>query len=108
MLHKWYYKGKSRKYNDQFESPTANGILTFPFAVSQIRDILKEYSGYKRVLYIEKPDNSNSLYMIVFTLNGHPYRLKTRYLEEVEGKLEKLSNNVITEFNKTMYRSFIL
>ena len=106
MLHKWYYDGKSRRYNDQFFSPTRGAILTFPFAVSQIRDILKEYSGYKRVLYLEKPDNSNSLYMIVFTLNDQPYRLKTRYLSKVEGNLEKLPNSVIAKFNKSGYSSF--
>ena len=44
--------------------------------------------------------------MIVFTLNGKPYRLKTRDLTEVEGKLEKLPNSTITNFNKSGYRSF--
>lgn len=106
MMHKWYISGKSRRYNDQFESPTVDGILTFPFAVTNIRKILKDYNGYKRVLYIEKPNNSNSLYMIVFTLNGKPYRLKTRDLTEVEGKLEKLPNSTLTKFNKSGYRSF--
>lgn len=43
MMHKWYISGKSRRYNDQFESPTVDGILTFPFAVTNIRKILKDY-----------------------------------------------------------------
>lgn len=106
MLHKWYILGKSRKFNDQFESPTIDEVLTFPYAVSKIRDLLSEYKGYKEVLYLEIPDNSTSLYKIVFTVDGYPYRLTTRYLEYVEGELEKLPNDVVRNFEKSGYRSF--
>lgn len=106
MLHRWYMYGKSRKFNDQFISTTRDGILTFPYAVSNIRSLLSEYDGYKRVLYLEKPDNSTSLYMIVFTINGKPYRLKTRNLTETVSKIEKLPESVIDEFNRSGYESF--
>ena len=106
MLHKWYFDGKSRKYNDQFYSPTKNSTLTFPFAISYIRDLLSEYEGYKRVLYLESPDNSTSLYKIVFTLDGYPYRLTTRNLSKVEGDLEKLPYSVVESFKISGFRSF--
>lgn len=99
MLEKYYFAGKSRRYNDMFYSPASGLRIVFPYARHEIRNLLADYEGYKQILYLEKPDNSNSLFFIVFTLNGKPYRLKTRNLREVEGELERLPDSVLRENN---------
>ena len=90
MLEKYYFAGKSRRYNDMFYSPASGHRIVFQYARHDIRNLLADYEGYKQILYLEKPDNSNSLFFIVFTINGKPYRLKTRNFSNVEGEEEYL------------------
>lgn len=107
MLDKYYYNGKSRRrYNDKFYSPASGYSLVFPEARYKIRQLLKYYIGYKQILYLEKPQNSNSLFFVVFTINNEPYRLRTRNLNEVEGELERLPDSVVEEFNRSGYYCF--
>ena len=105
MVDRFYYNGKSRRYNDMFVSSTSGDTLVFPYAISKIRHLSEYYKGYKQILYLEKPCNSNSLFFIVFTINDDPYRLGTRNLNKVEGELERLPDSVVEEFNKSGYCS---
>lgn len=106
MLEKYYFAGKSRRCNDMFYSPASGHRIVFPYAISKIRHLLEYYKGYKQILYLEKPCNSNSLFFIVFTINGDPYRLGTRNLNKVEGELERLPDSVLRENNIYGHHSF--
>ena len=107
MLEKYYYAGKSRSmHSDKFYSPASGYRFAFRDARHEIRNLLECYKGYKQILYLEKPDNSNSLFFIVFTINGKPYRLKTRNFSKVEGELESLPDNVLREHNVYGHQSF--
>lgn len=106
MFEKYYYVGKSRRFNDMFYSPVSGHQIVFPYARWEIRNLLDCYKGYKQILYLEKPDNSNSLFFIVFTIDGEPYRLKTRNLLTVEGELERLPDRVLREHNAYGHQSF--
>ena len=71
MLHKYYYCGKSRNYNETFESITDDEIVTWPYAAEHIRQMIEafreklEIYGYVRCLYLEKPANSNRYWKVV-------------------------------------------
>ena len=107
MLEKYYYAGKSRSmHSDKFYSPASGHEIAVRDAQHEIRNLLADYEGYKQILYLEKPDNSNSLFFIVFTLNGKPYRLKTRNFSKVEGELERLPDSALRENNIYGHHSF--
>lgn len=66
--------GKSRRFNDKFINEKTGGILTFPYAYTKIRGLLKndklsEFKNmYKQVICLEQPDNSYSLYKVVIAM----------------------------------------
>lgn len=73
MLHKYYYDGKSRRNNDKFFSPT-DSTYTIPYARESIRRVLEHYSRklnlsrFRRILYLEKPDNTNRYWKAVIAI----------------------------------------
>ena len=83
MLIKYYYDGKSRRYNDMFYSPTNCSTYTIPYVKEDIRRILDEYrielnlSGFKQVLYLEKPENTNRYWKAVIAIwdSGDSYMM---------------------------------
>lgn len=70
MLQKYYYNGKTPRYNDTFITPTGDEIV-WPRTVEKIRDMITSYRdeldiyGFVRCLYLEKPDNSNRYWKVV-------------------------------------------
>ena len=70
MLQKYYYNGKTQRYNDTFITLTGNCIV-WPRTVETIRNMITFYRdkldiyGFVRCLYLEKPDNSNRYWKVV-------------------------------------------
>ena len=77
MLTKYYYDGKSNRYNDMFYSPQTGIRYTIPYAIENIRELCENHydeynidigSYFKRCLYLEKPENSNRFWKVVIGL----------------------------------------
>lgn len=114
--------GKSRKFNDQFINEKTNDILTFPYAYTKIRDLLKNdelsefQSMYKQVLCLEQPDNSYSLYKVVIGMWSSPkdvgifnpdmiIRITTRNLEKLIA--DKFSHKYYEEVSLEKYKKYL-
>ena len=113
-----------------FFSPTKGNTFTIPYAMEEIRRVVSTHkeelnlSGFKQVLYLEKPENSNRYWKVIIAIwpkqiffdEGLPPsgiaritldNFETIVKDKYTGKyVEWLSRNVYEEFLMSGYRSF--
>lgn len=126
MMIKFYYYGKSNRYNDMFyplDEKCGIAHVTIPYAAKSIRDIVSSKEdelglyGFKRCLYLERSENTRRYWKIVmgiwnsedeFCLGDDPERVVRFTVDDFDYMVkDKFTGEYIEELPLKVYYRFL-